>query len=117
MEEIIPRDVILNGTDPNQDWMRNMLLLEAHHDHVIIRDGRGTLRWRKKESVSELISPSRLNLNDLYVLLHSLGYGKNSEIFRHMYRCMGYSLYGYWEIFHWEVNNDIAHEYVPNKIP
>jgi hypothetical protein len=31
-----------------------------------------------------------------------------------MYRDMGYSLFGYWEMFYWEINNNIAHEYKPN---
>lgn len=35
--------------------------------------------------------------------------GKNSEVYRKLYRDMGYSLYGYWEI-----NNEDAGEYIPN---
>ena len=26
---------------------------------------------------------------------------------------MGYSLGGYWEVFYWEVNNELAHKYKP----
>jgi hypothetical protein len=40
-----------------------------------------------------------------------MGYDKNSEVYRKLYRDIGYSLEGYWEIFYWEVNNPIASEY------
>jgi len=29
---------------------------------------------------------------------------------------MGYSLFGYWEVFYWDANNDIADEYEPNPL-
>jgi hypothetical protein len=32
-----------------------------------------------------------------------------------MYRDMGYSLYGYWEIFYWEMNNDYAQDYIEER--
>lgn len=58
----------------------------------------------------------KIDLNTLVLLLNHLGYGKNSEVYRQLYRDMGYSLYGYWEIFYWEVNNPDANEYHPTKI-
>ena len=36
---------------------------------------------------------------------------KNSEEWRKLYRDIGYSLYGYWEIFYWDMNNEDAADY------
>ncbi len=67
---------------------------------------------RKMTKVDNLIDV--MNLNHIVMLLIYLGYNKNSEIYRKLYRDMGYSLYGYWEIFYWEVNNPDYAEYKPN---
>lgn len=115
-DTVVSREEIMKGTEPKEDVVREVLEIETHHDHKIIRDEDGRLRWQEDHNISELIGRDRLNLNDLVPLLHLLGHGKNSETMRRMYRCMGYSLFGYWEIFHWEANNAIAHEYEPNKI-
>lgn len=96
-------------TDENY---REILNKEAHHDHVIIKDG-NTLRWKTNPQVIVLLKG--VSLNYLCPLLTALGYNKNSEIYRKLYRDMGYSLYGYWEIFYWEVNNPDAKSYIPNK--
>jgi hypothetical protein len=42
-----------------------------------------------------------------------MGLGKNDESVRKLYRDMGYSLSGYWEIFYWEMNNEDADQYRP----
>lgn len=86
---------------------------ESHHTHEVIRDEHGTLRWKENKMVNELID--KMDLNYLVHLLHELGFGKNSEVYRKMYRDMGYSLSGYWEIFYWGVNNEFADSYEPNK--
>jgi hypothetical protein len=44
-----------------------------------------------------------------------MGLNKNSEEVRKLYRDMGYSLSGYWEIFFWEVNNEDAPLYRKGK--
>ena len=82
---------------------------ETHHEHEIIRDENGTLRWKENPTVNQILE--RVNLNDLWVLLSIMGLDKNSEAIRNLYRGMGYSISGYWEIFYWEVNNEIAHLY------
>lgn len=92
---------------------REMMDKESHHDHEIIKDEHGTIRWKKDDNVCGLLD--RISLNDLVPLLQLLGYGKNSEVYRKLYRSMGYSLNGYWEIFYWDANNPEAAEYVPNK--
>jgi len=92
---------------------REMLKKEKHHKHEIIEDEHGTYRWKANPTVRDLIG-GKLNLNDIWILFNAMGYTKNSEVMRQMYRDMGYSLSGYWEIFYWEMNNENADEYVPN---
>ncbi len=90
-----------------------LLKKETHHNHEIIKDG-DVFRWRQNPDVRFLVD-EKISLNDLIPLLHCLGYDKNSEVYRQLYRDMGYSIFGYWEVFYWEVNNPKADEYVPNK--
>ncbi len=92
---------------------RKMLKTEKHHKHEIIEDEKGTWRWKENEGVRKILQ--NISLNDLCPLLCLLGYNKNSEVYRKLYRDMGYSLSGYWEIFYWEVNNEEVDEYVPNQ--
>lgn len=107
MAKVIDRNSI------TQDMYREILDVETHHDHVIIEDDHGTLRWEETPRVRKFIDT--YSLNDIIRTLYMLGYDKNSEVYRKLYRDMGYSLYGYWEIFYWEANNDEASEYVPKK--
>ena len=95
------------------DEYRLILETEVHHDHEIVKDESGTLRW--KPNLDVIKYRENISLNDLCPLLKCLGYGQNSEVYRKLYRDMGYSLFGYWEIFYWEVNNDDASEYAPPK--
>lgn len=69
------------------------------------------IRWKENPNVTKILS--LISLNDLIPLLYELGYDKNSEIYRKLYRDMGYSLSGYWEIFYWEMNNEYANDYQP----
>lgn len=88
-----------------------------HHNHPIYKDEHGTLRW-KADPVIEMLweaqaddgthcGPIALDLN----ALAAYGPGKNDPRVRELYRRMGYSLHGYWELFHWEVNNPDADQY------
>lgn len=104
---------VIKRKDIKEETYVEILDKEKHHNHPIIKDENGTLRWIANDSVCSLLD-EKFNLNDLVSLLHLLGYGKNSEVFRKLYRDMGYSLSGYWEIFYWEVNNEEADKYVPN---
>jgi len=88
---------------------REIFDAEKHHDHVIIEDSQGVYRWKENSTVRTIIDKGILN--EIIILFHALGYDKNSEIYRKMYRDMGYSLSGYWEIFYWGMNNDAASEY------
>lgn len=82
---------------------------ESHHEHRVIEDEHGTLRWEADPTVTKTLE--KINLNDLWLLFMKMGLTKNSEPVRKLYRDMGYSLSGYWEIFYWEVNNEEADEY------
>ena len=91
---------------------RHMFKTERHHKHLIINDSIMGLRWLPNPAVNEILR--RISLNDLCSLLTHLGYDKNSEIYRKLFRDMGYSLFGYWEIFYWDVNNPESHNYKPH---
>lgn len=108
MKTIVKREEITDET------YREILDVETHHNHEIIKDKNGTLRWKENPDVNRFLK--NISLNDLCRLLNCLGYNKNSEVYRKLYRDMGYSLFGYWEIFFWEANNEDASEYVPNAL-
>lgn len=88
---------------------------EDHHKHeVVVKAKTGRLYWKENKKVSKLID-KKIDLNHLWELFYSLGYDKNSEIIRKLYRNLGVSLSMYWEVFYWEVNNKDAKKYVPNS--
>lgn len=93
--------------------------IEFHHDHEIIEEDNGTIRWKADPNVKAMIGGvgSPVSLNDLwYLMFHTMGLTKNSEEVRKLYRDMGYSLSGYWEIFFWEMNNGQAPEYRKSQL-
>ena len=90
-----------------------MMKLESHHDHVI-EDVGGKPRWRENPEVAELVD--RVGLNDIITLFIMLGNDKNSEIWRQLYRDIGYSLDGYYSVFYWSLNNEDAHLYKQPKV-
>jgi N-acyl-D-aspartate/D-glutamate deacylase len=95
--------------DLTDEISREILDKETHHDHEIILDDQDVIRWKADKSVRTIID--RNSLNDIIILFNLLGHDKNSEIYRKLYRDMGYSLSGYWEIFYWSANNPNSHKY------
>ena len=89
-----------------------ILRRESHHNHEIVKVN-GVVRWKENEVINGILLD--VSLNYLCPLLDQLGYGKNSEVYRKLYRDMGYSLSGYWEIFYWKCNNDEADLYIAKK--
>lgn len=81
---------------------------ESHHNHNIILVDE---HYRWEQTIHDPI-----DLNKKWEEWSKLGLTKNSEIVREYYRSIGYSLYGYWEIFYWEVNNPDFDKYVPNRV-
>lgn len=96
----------INRQDITEDYAREVLDKETHHEHPIIRRKDGRLCWLPNGDVTQFLGEGRISLNDLCPLLDCMGYGKNSEVYRKLYRDMGYSLFGYWEVFYWEANNE-----------
>lgn len=93
------------------DDYTEMMKTEAHHAHRIIRDSHGVLRWREDPFVNRLVDAC--GLNEMIFGIYSNGFDKNCEVYRELYRKMGYSLSGYWEVFYWEMNNEDAADYIP----
>ena len=97
------------------DYYKKILDTESHHDHKIVVDEHGTVRWKQDPWISYLID-NKIDLNALIHLFHKLGIDRNSEPYRKLYRELGYSLSGYWEVFYWELNNEDAANYSPPLI-
>lgn len=85
------------------------ILKKERHNHPIVRGNDNRLYWQENPEVIQ--ARKNLNLNDIILLFLALGYDKNSEIYRQLYRDSGYSLFGYWEVFYWEANNPKAKKY------
>lgn len=86
---------------------------ENHHNHLLVVDRFNTIRWKPDDRVCNILSG--INFNHVIEDFIKRGLDKNCEEYRKMYRDIGYSLDGYWEIFYWEVNNPISKEYIPNE--
>lgn len=106
---------IVKRSSIKKKYLIEMLSTETHHDHEIVMGEGGDLYWLENKAVRE--SVDKIGLLNIYELFESLGMNYNSEIIRKMYRDKGYSLFGYWEIFYCETNNEIANKYKPtNKL-
>lgn len=97
----------------DDEYYREILNRESHHDHKIINDN-GVVRWEGNH-VEWMFNHRRFNLIELTIVLETMGYGRNSEVYRKLYRNMGYTLRGYWEVFYWDVNNEDCDDYVGGK--
>lgn len=64
------------------------------------------LRWKPDPLVRWMVDT--MDLEDFWI---RQGNNKNDPMIRGMYRKMGYSVFGYWEIFFWDGNNARAHEW------
>jgi hypothetical protein len=104
---------ILDRTELPEDYA-DMMKAESHHSHEIIQDEQGVLRWKEGPFIRQLTEDCSLNC--IIAGFYENGKNKNTESYRELYRKMGYSLSGYWEVFYWDVNNEIASEYTqPEK--
>jgi len=109
MVKIMNKDEVVEKFASNEEMcLLKDEILGCPHNIVEI-DGR--LRWEEEDGFSENI-PS---LNDLISSMMNRGISKNNEAFRNLYRKMGVSLYLYWEVFYWEMNNEDAENYVYKK--
>lgn len=101
--KIIERSQVL------EEDFREILDAEGHHRHPLVDDGK-SIRWKGNKMVQEMVEKIG-GLNNIIALLHHMGYDKNSEVMRQLYRDLGVSLNLYWEVFYWEVNNPDALDY------
>lgn len=79
----------------------------AAHERRIIQDEHGTIRWESDPLICMLFDSEALDLNTLF----ANGANKNDPLVRDLYRRLGYSLSGYWEVFYWDVNHEEWDEY------
>ncbi len=86
---------------------------ESNNNHEIIQDNNGVLYWKPDENLCAEIEGK--NINDTISNFLSKGLNKNSEEYRKFYRDIGYSLFGYWEIFYCNANNPICNNYRKNS--
>jgi hypothetical protein len=103
---------IVSRNSVKEPLYKRILATEVNHNHPLVQDVNGAIRWKEDPDVRAIME--KIGLNDIVRLFHSLGYDKNSEPYRKLYRDIGYSLSGYWEIFYWEANNDEADKYKPS---
>ncbi len=88
----------------------DMLSTEQHHDHeIVVVDG--IAQWKKNPGVREVVD--MCSLNNIIGEMEIKGIGKNDERYRRLYRNMGYSLFGYREVFYWSINNEDTEDYRP----
>lgn len=79
----------------------------------IIQDSEGEFRWEGKENIIKFAE--EFGINEITIKFDELGITKNSECYRQFYRDLGYTLWGYWELFYWDVNNPEAENYERGK--
>jgi len=82
--------------------------------HLLHVDKNGTIRFEEKpERAKEIMdSVGAKDLNEFYEIYYDQftpDYdepAKNNKLFRELYKCRGYSINGFWEVFYWEMNNE-----------
>lgn len=91
---------------------QEILEKESHHDHKIILNKHGILSWEADPFIEFLWDNKLMDLNRIVATFIRNGITKNSEIWRKLFRDLGYSLNGYWTIFYCDLNNPDADEYI-----
>ena len=81
--------------------------------HELYVSDHGTIRWvANPEKEQEIMNEfGARDLNDLFMK----GADKNDPRIRELYKHIGYSLFGFWEVFYWEANNERTHQYQGRK--
>ena len=82
-------------TEYDEKYIRNQ-----HPEHEVVKDKNGNLRWKSQPSIEWAFEMRILDLNELPIKAD-----KSMPEYRKLYRDLGYSLFGYWEVFYWEMNN------------
>ena len=100
-------ETIERSTLIDHELFGEIMRKESHHDHPI--ELNKIPRWKQNDDVKAYVD--KMGLNDTIGLFISMGYTRNSEVWRKLYRDIGTSLFAYWEVFYWEMNNEEAEEY------
>jgi hypothetical protein len=95
----------INRNHPIVNSYQEIFNAESHHSHEIIEDENAIVRWKPNLKIKKYYE--NISLNDLLPLLDAIGYGKNSEVYRKLYRDIGFSLSSYSDVFYEPVNNDV----------
>lgn len=97
-----------------EDYKKVLLCEQLGHPLHI--DKNGTLRWAAKPEREKEIMESigAKDLDDVYTIYYDQYSpqfdvpAKNNDLIRELYKCRGYSLSGFWEVFYWDWNNEHA---------
>jgi hypothetical protein len=103
-------DKLIKRSELPKDYAE-MMETETHHEHEIIEDEHGTIRWKEDPFIRRFTDDC--SLNDIVQGFYAKGNNKNTESYRELYRKIGYSLSGYYDVFYWDMNNELADEYTP----
>jgi len=99
----------LNRSELHEDY-KEMMKTETHHQHGVVEIN-GMIRWEENKGARKIVDICGLNC--VIESMLAKGITKNSEEYRQLYRDLGYSLSGYWEIFYWDMNNEDTDDYEP----
>ena len=102
-------EILDRSTFKDHELFAEIMEKESHHNHGIVLKG-DRPRWQENPRIRKLVDDMG-GMNNVVSFMYSIGLTKNSEEYRKLYRDIGYSLYGYWEIFYWEMNNEDAADY------
>lgn len=97
---------ILSRKDLPADY-DELMKTEQHHEHEIVMVD-NIIRWKANEGVRELVDSC--DLNHIILDMQINGIDRNHEVYRRLYRNMGYSLSSYWDA----IDNPEADEYTPD---
>lgn len=112
MSELKPGPISWEEAAVLEDIYAEVLETEELGHELYVSD-HGTIRWvANPEKEQEIMD--EFGARDLNVLFMK-GANKNDPRIRELYKHIGYSLFGFWEIFYWEVNNELAYKYLGRK--
>ena len=83
--------------------------------HNLYVDKHDTIRWEANPAKEQEIM-NKFGAHDLNDLFGCCRADKNDPLVRELYKNMGVSLYMFWEVFYWEVNNERADEYCSRQM-
>ena len=91
----------------NKQLKEHYAELSEEYAEVFEKDGleddielvKDVLRWKENPTVRLLVDSSAFDLNRFWAEWGHSGYTKNHPVVRKLYRDMGYSISGYWELF------------------